>query len=351
MRSPLLTTALCTVLIATSTPALTQPIWKKISPSTSGGGGGAGANCYYSTATSCGDGYDLMPGIHRSSSASHSICCTSDTPGDADPDAFNFDTGALQFSQGEVWQSPIAQVTGITVAGVAVSTGTEYRVCQDSSCSVVFANWTSSNNTISNNQYLQVRSTKQTASDNTETFSISVGTFTDVWQMNLEPDVWLVFGLGSFQNGNLGGAAGADSLCQADKGSLPGTFRAWVSDSSSSPSTRFENWGLIRHYEDVNGNRIASNVTTSMPSTLEYSGGIEAQASGGIYSALHRVYSQTNIDGTLLYGSNGCNSFTSNSTGINSRMGRARTNTSGWYDNTTSNCSSNGVIYCFQTAK
>ncbi|MCB9626518.1 MAG: hypothetical protein H6725_04015 [Sandaracinaceae bacterium] len=42
-------------------------------------------------------------------------------------------------------------------------------------------------------------------------------------------------------NGNLGGLAGADAFCQgfADAAGLPGTYRAWLSDSTGSPSTRF----------------------------------------------------------------------------------------------------------------
>lgn len=42
-------------------------------------------------------------------------------------------------------------------------------------------------------------------------------------------------------NGNIGGLAGADAFCQglAATAGLPGTYRAWLSDSTGSPSTRF----------------------------------------------------------------------------------------------------------------
>jgi cysteine-rich repeat protein len=45
----------------------------------------------------------------------------------------------------------------------------------------------------------------------------------------------------TFQGGELGGLQGADDQCGllAAKALLPGTYRAWLSDSSSSPATRF----------------------------------------------------------------------------------------------------------------
>ena len=41
-------------------------------------------------------------------------------------------------------------------------------------------------------------------------------------------------------NGNMGGLAGADARCQglADAVGLPGTYRAWLSSATESPSTR-----------------------------------------------------------------------------------------------------------------
>ncbi len=51
----------------------------------------------------------------------------------------------------------------------------------------------------------------------------------------------LVFVTSSLRNGNLGGLNGADAICQdrAQAGGLPGTYRAWLSDDTGSPSTRF----------------------------------------------------------------------------------------------------------------
>ena len=51
----------------------------------------------------------------------------------------------------------------------------------------------------------------------------------------------LVFATSTRYDGNLGGLTGADRRCQerADAVGLPGTYRAWLSDASSGPSTRF----------------------------------------------------------------------------------------------------------------
>src|SRR5205814_720512 len=54
-------------------------------------------------------------------------------------------------------------------------------------------------------------------------------------------DGCLVFASGVGYGGNLGGLAGGDALCQAGAAArrLPGTYRAWLSDGTNSPSTRF----------------------------------------------------------------------------------------------------------------
>ncbi len=85
--------------------------------------------------------------------------------------------------------SNIAQVSGLTSAeNVAVSGGTStaYRICSDAICSTVLQDWTSSGGTISNNQYVQLRTTTNapqgatidvnaTISGTTETWSITIG--------------------------------------------------------------------------------------------------------------------------------------------------------------------------------
>jgi hypothetical protein len=54
-----------------------------------------------------------------------------------------------------------------------------------------------------------------------------------------------VFVTSALYTGNLGGLAGADSKCQdrARLAGLPGTYKAWLSDSTGSPATRFSKAG------------------------------------------------------------------------------------------------------------
>jgi len=58
-------------------------------------------------------------------------------------------------------------------------------------------------------------------------------------------DPKVVFTTSATFNGNLGGLAGADKICAtyATKGGLGGTYMAWLSDDTGSPSTRFKHGG------------------------------------------------------------------------------------------------------------
>ena len=71
-----------------------------------------------------------------------------------------------------------------------------------------------------------------------------------------------VFVTSTVHDGSLGGLAGADAICQtrADSpGSLaaPGTYKAWLSDATASPSTRFTQATVP--YKLVNGTTVAPN--------------------------------------------------------------------------------------------
>lgn len=69
----------------------------------------------------------------------------------------------------------------------------------------------------------------------------------------------LVFLTSQTYNGNLGGLSGADAKCQAlaDAAGLPGTYMAWLSDDTGSPSTRFAR--STGPYQLVDGSKIADS--------------------------------------------------------------------------------------------
>lgn len=70
-----------------------------------------------------------------------------------------------------------------------------------------------------------------------------------------------VFVTSGMRRGNFGGLDGADQFCQelAMDAALPGTYKAWLSDSTGSPSSRFTQ--ARGPYQLINGVTIADNWT------------------------------------------------------------------------------------------
>jgi hypothetical protein len=75
--------------------------------------------------------------------------------------------------------------------------------------------------------------------------------------------------LDGIADGNLGGLAGADAHCQrlASDAGLPGAYRAWLSDSRDSPSTRFTR--STGPYVLANGTVIADRYADFTDGTLD----------------------------------------------------------------------------------
>ena len=71
-----------------------------------------------------------------------------------------------------------------------------------------------------------------------------------------------VFVTSTEYGGIIGGLTGADTICQqlAEASNLSGTYKAWLSDSTDSPSTRFVR--STGPYQLVDGTRIAANWTS-----------------------------------------------------------------------------------------
>jgi len=77
-----------------------------------------------------------------------------------------------------------------------------------------------------------------------------------------------VFVSSTLYDGNLGGLDGADAKCQglANAAGLPGIYKAWLSDSTNSPVSRFV--PSSGPYRLVNGTTIAANFTDLTDGTL-----------------------------------------------------------------------------------
>jgi len=86
--------------------------------------------------------------------------------------------------------------------------------------------------------------------------------------------------------GNMGGLAGADGICQslANKASLSGVYKAWLSDATSSPATRFTH--SAGNYIEVDGTVLAadwSSITSGVMAHIDHdeTGNVATVAASG----------------------------------------------------------------------
>lgn len=162
---------------------------------------------------------------------------------------------------------------------------------------------------------------------------------------------------------NLGGAAGADVKCQglADAAKLGGTYRAWISDATSSPSTRFTKSGP---YTLVDGTLVATDWAELVTGKLRHaidlteSRGAKPSGSGNFCTAStpqpFGAWSSTQADGTRAsYDS--CAGFTNGTLTYSTQIifGDPRSTGSAWTASSCLNagpsyCSKQAPIYCFE---
>jgi hypothetical protein len=157
----------------------------------------------------------------------------------------------------------------------------------------------------------------------------------------------------TYAGGSLGGADGADQKCQARANAVPSlagrTFRAWVSDSTSSPSTRFTHHGS---FILIDGKRIASSWSDLTDGTLEnmvYVTELNTGNGDGVWTA-------TGIDGTWSGPGSDCQGWTSVAPTERGYMGVSVLTDSLWTDigawnsdvDTFNYCDGRYPIYCFE---
>jgi cysteine-rich repeat protein len=172
----------------------------------------------------------------------------------------------------------------------------------------------------------------------------------------------LVFVTNQTFQGNLGGLNAADNTCQTEAlaASLPGTYRAWLSDGTTGPNTRFfENNGLPQNFT-------GRFILPGDPSTLIANGWadltdasiadiINVQANKNILNSTASIWTHTKPDGTS-QPTTPCS--TDNATPWNSpsgakyaRQGLSEDNiTDGQWTATPNDtsCSNSARLYCFQ---
>ena len=142
-------------------------------------------------------------------------------------------------------------------------------------------------------------------------------------------------------DGNMGGLAGADARCQAlaNAASLPGVYKAWLSDSQASPLTRFTHSALP--YIRVDGTQIAADWASLIGAP--HSGGISADEFGN-YLPTIAIWTGTNDDGSA---GDTCNDWTSNTSAYSGTYGGS-TYSSLWSNTGAVACDYGTNMYCFE---
>jgi hypothetical protein len=154
--------------------------------------------------------------------------------------------------------------------------------------------------------------------------------------------------------GNLGGLSGADAKCQAlaNAAGLSGTYRAWLSDNTGSPSTRFtkhsgpyvlvNNTVIANGWNDLIKGSLVNPINLTEKNTAPPLGNTSC-AGGGFPT----VWTNTNTNGTMTSSSHSCSNWAS--TSGSSYWGKADDKSSSWTAWCSGGiCSWVSPLYCFQ---
>ncbi len=261
-------------------------------------------------------------------------------------DLFDQETSAVVNSD-TVLISGIASALQVTISGDG---SPEFRICDNFNCGTVDHTWGSANQNIDNGQYLQLRLTVPQVESATNTVIVSVGDAVADWRVTT-PEGLTVFVTSAGYSSNLGGLSGADDKCntRASAGGLSGSYKAWLSDSSSSPSSRFTNKaGSKRPYIMTNGTFIADSWADLTDSSLDAA----LDRTETIVQASQNVWVNTYQGGSWSTSVNeSCQDWTSISGSYDGRSGRSWQSNSTWEAaDTNMGCtgSTNNRLYCFE---
>ena len=156
----------------------------------------------------------------------------------------------------------------------------------------------------------------------------------------------LAFVSSSLQNANLGGLAGADDICQklASAAGHPGTYLAWLSDSTASPSTRFTH--ATSPYVLADGTNVADSWADLTSGTLNHA--INRSESNTVIPGSF-VWTHTLPDGTAggSFPNSTCVNWTAAPSNSFGNSGSLKA-TAAWTSGSASNCSLPIRLYCFQ---
>jgi hypothetical protein len=150
----------------------------------------------------------------------------------------------------------------------------------------------------------------------------------------------------SYSGAEIGGLGGADTICagEAQDESLPGTYKAWLSDSRSSVASRMSHGSMP--YVMVDGTKVADDWNDLTDGSLDAP---ITLTSGGENVGLGGVWTATTPSGDTSYPANTCVDWTSDSgMGADGYHGASNGD---WTLNSVQpldSCSVRSPLYCFQ---
>jgi len=148
-------------------------------------------------------------------------------------------------------------------------------------------------------------------------------------------------------NGNLGGLAGADDICNSNafRAGLTGTYKAWLSDSTTSVTDRFTHHG---HFRKVDGTIIATSWNDLTDGTiLAPINTNEYGASGTTYPYVWTSTTAIGSNFTSTYYT--CNDWTDTASNNRSVVGNLNNTNPGWTTYTSQYyCNNVFRLYCFE---
>lgn len=159
---------------------------------------------------------------------------------------------------------------------------------------------------------------------------------------NLTPPNF-VFTTSTVHDGNLGGLAGADAICQARAAAagLPGTYRAWLGTSTANAQARIEAGGA-RGWIRPDGRPLVDQL---LEAKIKYPPRLDEY--GNDLGDSELVWTSASENGSMVpQGS--CNDWTTNDPGTNGRLGAPHRGPVNWTESPlVVGCSQQHHLYCF----
>jgi hypothetical protein len=159
----------------------------------------------------------------------------------------------------------------------------------------------------------------------------------------------IVFVSSETYTGNLGGISGANDKCDqlAQNAGLTGSYKAWISNSKSTPATTFNR--SKGPYVLVDQTIVANNWNDLTDSILNKS--INLTESGALVNALSKAWTNTHPDGSIisLTTTESCSDFTSVDAQYTAVTGTiVLYYSSEWTRHNSTSCQESHYIYCIQ---